>query len=74
MKPSLRVLDLALLDVEDGIRLVPLGEDFLIPAITRYRPCPIHGAEEGLHVERTCLLRLGHAFPSPFPIARVENI
>ena len=39
-------LDLALLDVKDGIRLVPLGEDSLIFAITRYGPALVHGVEE----------------------------
>ena len=52
-------LDLALLDVEDGIRRVPLREDLLILPIVRYCPSPVHGAEEGFHVERMrFLLRL----------------
>jgi hypothetical protein len=52
--------DLALLDVEDGIRPVALREDPLLVAIIRYGPLAVHGAKEGLHVEWTLLFYFSH--------------
>ena len=54
-------LDLALLDVENGVGGVALREDILIFSIGRYRPSAIHGAQEGFHVESLFFLRLSHA-------------
>jgi hypothetical protein len=49
-------LDLALLNVKDGIRPVALREDFLILAIGVYGPPAVRPAEEGIHVERLFFL------------------
>src|SRR5581483_8680952 len=60
--------DLALLDVEDGIRRLTLGEDFFVFAIRPYSPAATHAVEKGLHIEWNFLLGFGHRFLSPiFP-------
>ena len=67
-------LDLALLNVKDGIRRVALREDFLILAIVRYGPPAVHGAEEGFHVERLFFLFALATTPSPSPVPFEELI
>jgi hypothetical protein len=56
-------LDLALLDVEDGICRVSLREDCLIFPIARHAPPAAHGAEEHLDVEGLLVPFLRHRFP-----------
>ena len=66
-------LHLALLDIEDGIRPLSLGEDFPVLAIARYGPSPIHGAEESIHAEGIFLLLSHDLLPFPVPI-RVDHV
>jgi hypothetical protein len=44
-------LDLAFLNVKDGVRRVALREDFLILAIGRYGSPAVRSAQERIHVE-----------------------
>jgi CRP-like cAMP-binding protein len=46
-------LDLACLNVKDGIRRVSLREDLLVLPVVRHGPPAVHGAEEHLHLEGT---------------------
>jgi hypothetical protein len=45
-------LDLALLDLKNGVRRVALREDLLVFAVGRNGPPAVGLAEEGIHIER----------------------
>ena len=53
-------LDLAFLDVEDGIPPVSLGEDLLVLPIVRHGSPAVHSVEEHLDVEGRLLPCLRH--------------
>jgi hypothetical protein len=55
-------LDLALLNVEDGISRVALREDLLVLPIFRHGPPRGHGVEEDLDVKWLRFPCLGHHF------------
>jgi hypothetical protein len=58
-------LDLAFLDVKDGIRQVPLRENLLIIGEFRHTPAAVSRAEELFDVERRGLSRsAGHDAPA----------
>jgi len=57
-------LDIALLNVEHGIRWIPLREDDLVLLIVRYSPAPVHGGEKRFDVEGRLPLSLHANFPS----------
>jgi len=53
-------LDLALLDVKDGIRRISLGEDLLVLRILQHAPPLARGVEEQRDVEDLLLRSLCH--------------
>src|ERR1700674_4833852 len=60
-----RDLDLAGLNVKDGIRQVSLREDALILSIFRYGPPLAHGGEKRLDIERRLCFHGDSSLPTP---------
>jgi hypothetical protein len=53
-----RQLDLALLEVVDGVRRIALGEDDLLPPVRADRASPDHSRQQGLRIEPCRLLSI----------------